>query len=175
MEPYNQLEDACDAPSYVNYQRGCRCRACTVARSAYQRQYASRPHVRARMNAQRAVRRREYAANPNPENCGTQYGYSLGCRCDPCTAAQSAYMREYKARKAAGLVKPRHADRTQDAVRQAAYKADILVWRDVKKRASAERRAAKRAHKERIQAERAERTRAGLAELDRAAATERLI
>lgn len=32
--------------------------------------------------------------------CGTRHGYNNGCRCEPCSAAASAYMRAYRLAKA---------------------------------------------------------------------------
>ena len=65
---------------------GCRCLLCAAAIADFYRRQAE------------TKRRRDLSQGP-PVRHGTTGGYSRGCRCDDCRAANTAYFRERRRRR----------------------------------------------------------------------------
>lgn len=74
------------------YQMGCRCVPCNQLNARCMREYIRR-HPERRVATRERARAKALASAPHALGSVSKYG--LGCRCDGCRVAQSAYNREY--------------------------------------------------------------------------------
>ena len=84
------------------YAQGCRCEKCKAANREYFRKSRAGGNDFGHSEAEkryRAKRLKSLEENPNDRMHGSHFGYSLGCRCDECIAAETEYQHQYYLRK----------------------------------------------------------------------------
>lgn len=104
------------------------------------------------LGASRAARLQKLLANPNDREHGTIYGYSLGCRCEECRAAQKDYDKAARRRRAEREIARRKAAR-EKAAAEREERTSILNPVKAEKQARAAKSRAKRAKKETVYSE----------------------